>query len=172
MPDVLFNMEPREYSDTGLNCQCRKSKRRGVDPWVGKIPWRRIHSSILVWRIPWTEEPGGLYSPELDRTEATYQASTPHSHSQKEAALELKTQYLWIHTTLSARAARLPVPSLLHSFGSLPISQSGKSIVSADNPVYESPFMTCLWTHPSLTTASSILFPSLNVPPTSGPFPL
>ena len=21
------------------------------------------HSSILVWKIPWTEEPGGLYSP-------------------------------------------------------------------------------------------------------------
>ena len=31
------------------------------------------HSSILAWRIPWTEEPGGLYSPwgrkELDTTE-------------------------------------------------------------------------------------------------------
>ena len=31
------------------------------------------HSSILVWRIPWTEEPDGLYSPwglkESDRTE-------------------------------------------------------------------------------------------------------
>ena len=31
------------------------------------------HSSILAWRIPWTEEPGGLYSPwgpkELDVTE-------------------------------------------------------------------------------------------------------
>ena len=31
------------------------------------------HSSILAWRIPWTEEPGGLYSPwsckELDMTE-------------------------------------------------------------------------------------------------------
>ena len=24
-----------------------------------------IHSSILVWRIPWTEEPGGLWSTEL-----------------------------------------------------------------------------------------------------------
>ena len=23
------------------------------------------HSSILVWRIPWTEEPGGLQSMEL-----------------------------------------------------------------------------------------------------------
>ena len=33
-----------------------------------------IHSSILVWRLPWTEEPGS-YSPrglrELDTTEAT-----------------------------------------------------------------------------------------------------
>ena len=32
-----------------------------------------IHSSILTWRIPWTEEPGRLYSPwgckELDMTE-------------------------------------------------------------------------------------------------------
>ena len=30
------------------------------------------HSSILAWKIPWTEEPGGLYSPwglkELDTT--------------------------------------------------------------------------------------------------------
>ena len=38
----------------------------GFDPWVGKIPWRRgytaTHSSILAWRIPWTEEPGRLQS--------------------------------------------------------------------------------------------------------------
>ena len=31
------------------------------------------HSSVLVWRVPWTEEPGGLYSPrgrkESDLTE-------------------------------------------------------------------------------------------------------
>ena len=25
------------------------------------------HSSILVWRIPWTEEPGGLQSMGLER---------------------------------------------------------------------------------------------------------
>ena len=32
------------------------------------------HSSILAWRIPWTEEPGGLQSmshKELDTTELT-----------------------------------------------------------------------------------------------------
>ena len=27
------------------------------------------HSSILVWEIPWTEEPGGLQSMELQRVE-------------------------------------------------------------------------------------------------------
>ena len=32
-------------------CQCR---RRGFDPWVGKIPWRREWQSthLLAWRIP------------------------------------------------------------------------------------------------------------------------
>ena len=28
------------------------------------------HSSILAWRIPWTEEPGGIQSKEQEMTEA------------------------------------------------------------------------------------------------------
>ena len=35
------------------------------------------HSSLLAWRIPWTEEPEGLQSTghkESDTTEATYHA--------------------------------------------------------------------------------------------------
>ena len=37
--------------------------RYGFDSWVGKIPWKRAwQSSILAWKIPWTEEPGGLQS--------------------------------------------------------------------------------------------------------------
>ena len=35
------------------------------NPRVRKIPLeegRATHSSILAWRIPWTEEPGGLQS--------------------------------------------------------------------------------------------------------------
>ena len=42
---------------------CLQCRRAGFDPKVGKIPWRRTwqtHSSIFAWRIPWTEEPGGL----------------------------------------------------------------------------------------------------------------
>ena len=35
-----------------------------LDPCVRKIPWRTMatHSSILAWRISWTEEPSGLLS--------------------------------------------------------------------------------------------------------------
>ena len=46
-------------------CPCRRCKRCSFNPWVGKIPLEEgmaTHSSILAWRIPWTEEPGGLQS--------------------------------------------------------------------------------------------------------------
>ena len=31
------------------------------------------HSSILAWKIPWTEEPGGLYSPRGHKESDTTQ---------------------------------------------------------------------------------------------------
>ena len=41
------------------------------------------HSSILAWKIPWTEEPGGLQSMESQRVGKTDQRSThaPTRHS-------------------------------------------------------------------------------------------
>ena len=47
-------------------CQCRRQKRYGFDPWVGKIPWRRAWELTPVF-LP--GEPhgqrslGGGYSP-------------------------------------------------------------------------------------------------------------
>ena len=37
---------------------------RGLIPGSGRSPEDRMatHSSVLAWRIPWTEEPGGLQS--------------------------------------------------------------------------------------------------------------
>ena len=32
-----------------LTCQCRRQKRPGFDPWVGKIPWRRARQSTPVF---------------------------------------------------------------------------------------------------------------------------
>ena len=41
-----------------------RHKRLGFDPWFWKIPWGgyATHSSILAWRSPWIEEPGGVLS--------------------------------------------------------------------------------------------------------------
>ena len=45
-------------------CQCRRRKRCGFYPGLGRSPGGGMatHSSILAWRIPWTEEPDGLQS--------------------------------------------------------------------------------------------------------------
>ena len=40
------------------------------------------HSSILAWRIPWTEEPGGLQSMELQRVTHTYTHTRMHARKQ------------------------------------------------------------------------------------------
>ena len=65
---------------------CLQCGRAGFNPWVGKISWRRewqptpvflvkameSHSSTLAWKIPRTEDAGGLQSMgslELDMTE-------------------------------------------------------------------------------------------------------
>ena len=56
---------PRWFSGKEPTCQCRRCRRLGFDPGVGKISLEEgmaTHSSILAWRIPWTEEPGGLWS--------------------------------------------------------------------------------------------------------------
>ena len=44
------------------------------ETWVQSLSWEdplekgtATHSSILAWRIPWTEEPGGLQSMGLQR---------------------------------------------------------------------------------------------------------
>ena len=50
---------------------CLQCRRLGFVPCIGKIPWRwkekemATRSSILAWRMPWTEEPGRLQSMEL-----------------------------------------------------------------------------------------------------------
>ena len=46
-------------------CQCRCGKSHRFGPWVRKIPLEKgmtAHSSILAWKIPWTEEPGSVQS--------------------------------------------------------------------------------------------------------------
>ena len=63
---VYINMHgfPGGASGNEPTCQCRKHKRCGFDPWVGKIPWKRKWQPTPVFLpgITWTEEPGELQS--------------------------------------------------------------------------------------------------------------
>ena len=53
------------------------------ETWVGSLGWEdpleegmATHSSILAWRIPWTEEPGGLQSMGHKESDMTERLST------------------------------------------------------------------------------------------------
>ena len=59
---------------TSLVAQTVKSLPTMQETWVQSLGWEDLlekematHSSILAWKIPWTEEPGGLQSMGLQR---------------------------------------------------------------------------------------------------------
>uniref|UniRef100_A0AAA9TN78 Actin-binding LIM protein 2 n=1 Tax=Bos taurus TaxID=9913 RepID=A0AAA9TN78_BOVIN len=67
----------------------RSPRRREFNPWDGKIPPEEemaTHSSILAWRIPWPEEPGGLQSMGVvkSRTRSSHRAPTTRVAKWKE----------------------------------------------------------------------------------------
>ena len=69
----------------------------GPIPWSGRSPGRGTgtHSSILAWRIPWTEEPGKLQSmgcTESDTTEATQPILEFKLQKVAQPSLEFKLQ--------------------------------------------------------------------------------
>ena len=61
------------------------------EPWVRSLGWEDLleekmatHSSILAWKIPWTEKPGGLQSTgckESGTTEHTYTHTRVHART-------------------------------------------------------------------------------------------
>ena len=60
---------PLQYSWASLVAQTVKNPPAMRETWVPSVAWEdpleegmATHSSILAWRIPWTEEPGGLQS--------------------------------------------------------------------------------------------------------------
>ena len=55
MPKVgkkIYKGFPGSASGKELICQFRRHKRHGFDPWVRKIPWRRVWQPIPVLFLP------------------------------------------------------------------------------------------------------------------------
>ena len=74
---------PWKLSDKEHTSQFRRHRSLG---WEDPQEDTAIHSSILAWEIPWTEEAGGLYSPwgckESDMTDWTPSTNT-HTYTHK-----------------------------------------------------------------------------------------
>ena len=78
---------PRGLSSQESSCQCRRHRRHGFDPWVGKIPWRRAWQPTPVF-LPGEshgQESLAGYSPwdrkKLDTTEHAYIHTHTHTHT-------------------------------------------------------------------------------------------
>ena len=92
---------PGGISSKEPTCQCGRQETRlqSLDREDPLEKGMATHSSILAWRIPWTEEPGGLYSlqgcKESDTTEVTR-----HAHS----SVEELTKHANLRTNLTVHA--------------------------------------------------------------------
>ena len=58
-----YRLNGREFEPT-LGDGKGQGGLAGCSPWIIKMA---THSSILAWRVPWTEEPGGLQSIGLQK---------------------------------------------------------------------------------------------------------
>ena len=65
---------PLRYSRASLVAQLIKNLPAMWEAWIRSLGWedpqekgKATHSSILAWKIPWTEEPGRLQSMGLKR---------------------------------------------------------------------------------------------------------
>ena len=66
--------DPLQYSWASLMAQLVNNLPAMQETWVLSLGWEDLlekgmatHSSILAWRIPWTEKPGGPQSMGLQR---------------------------------------------------------------------------------------------------------
>ena len=55
------------------------------------------HSSILAWRIPWTEEPGRLQSMGSQRVDMTEQLTHTHTHTHTHGTERISPKVLCDH---------------------------------------------------------------------------
>ena len=85
------------------------------EAWVWSLGWEdplekemASHSSILAWRIPWTEEPGGLQSTGLQRVRHDWATSLQvcHGFPYKEQASNLTTA-VTIHSYFGAQENKI-----------------------------------------------------------------
>ena len=132
--------------------QCRRWKRM----WVRSLGWEdslevgiATHSSILAWRIPQTEEPGGLQSHGVAKSQT------------QQKQLSMPTQWLYISSVQSlSRVPLFATPWIAAHQASLSITNSRSSLrlTSIESVMPSNHLILC---HPLFLPSS--VFPSISV---------
>ena len=81
-----------------IHPQCRRCRRNELNPWVGKIPWRRqwqLTPIFLAGRIPWTKEPSGLQPMGLQSQTGLSRHACTISRQQRGQRNMLKCSCIW-----------------------------------------------------------------------------
>ena len=92
----LWGFPGGDSSEKSTN-QFRRCRSHRFDPWVGKIPWRRVWQSTPIFlsgESPWTEEPGRLQSIMSQRVRhdwACMDTCEAYTDIQKKATLDYFT---------------------------------------------------------------------------------
>ena len=93
---------PIQYSWPSLVAHTVKNPPTMRETWVWSLGWDEpleegmaTHSSILAWRIPWTEEPGGIQSMGSQRVRHNWATkhSTQHMYIFRRGAIAQLTGY-------------------------------------------------------------------------------
>ena len=72
---------PRWHTGKQTACQCRKHKRHGFNPWVGKLPWK------------WKRQPALVFLPGKSLEKGTWQAIGHRDHKESDT-----TEHACTHT--------------------------------------------------------------------------
>ena len=78
---LYVRVDPGGASGKEPACQCKRDKRWGFNPRVGKIPWRRAWQPTLAWGIPWTEEAGGLHVHRVTKSQTGLKQLSMHTQT-------------------------------------------------------------------------------------------
>ena len=111
----LFRVLPQWLSDKESACRAGDPGLASLIPGLGRSPEEEMgnHFSILAWKIPWTEEPGGLQSMRSQRVgrdwvikhDLSIQEMKKHCIAECECNLtgdSLEIDSLWPFTSLRA----------------------------------------------------------------------
>ena len=89
---------PRWLSGKESTCQCKRCTSHIFDPWVWEDPLERemaTHSSILAWRILWTEMPGRLQSIGLQRVRQDWVTKHISMKAETKPPCSYSLHYYW-----------------------------------------------------------------------------